>query len=186
MQSAATQSRLYSPQQSLDVSQGRPDSSLQSVVLSQLSAPKSHPIQVTGEDVEHMLSTLELAQAPLEQPWDQHAAQRNQSQSMPKHKQHMSKPSRSHSRNSSFGSAAADALQPSKPKSHRRSSSGEQPATSLFVLPGKRPQGRAVMQEPPLSTRSSYRMDAPWENVAQGSAQSFGPGSAGIALAPVP
>ena len=42
----------------------------------------------------------------------------------------------------------------------RRSSSGEeQPATSHFKLAAKL-HARAVMQEPPLSTRSSYRMDS--------------------------
>lgn len=171
-------SRLYTSQSSLETSQGETDSKLQSMVLSQLSNPKSHPIQITGEDVEHSLSTLELAQAPLEQPWDHMSADQLQPHPSLKHKQHTAKPSRSHSRNSSFGSAAGELL-PSKSKGHLRSNSGEQPATSHFVLPARRPQGRAVMQEPPLSTRSSYRMDAPWENAPQQSARSFGQGSTG-------
>ena len=171
-------SRLYSSQSSLEPSQGETDSRSQSMLLSQLSNPKSHPIQITGDDVEHSLSTLELAQAPLEQPWDHMIADQLQTDPSLKHKQHTSKPLRSHSRNSSFSSTVGEVL-PGKPKGHRRSNSGEQPATSHFVLPARRPHGRAVMQEPPLSTRSSYRMEAPWENAAQQSARSFGQGSTG-------
>lgn len=155
------------------------DNNLQSVVLSQLSKPKSHPIQVTGEDVEHAISTSELAQVSADQLWDRQPAEHSQLNASMKQKRHISS-SRSHSRRSSFGSAiSADPVQQSRPKGHRRSSSGEQPATSHFVLPGKRPLGRAIVQEPPLSTRSSYRMDAPWDNAAQDTAQSFGEGSTG-------
>ena len=44
--------------------------------------------------------------------------------------------------------------------------------TSHFKLSAKQLHGRAVVQEPPLSTRSSYRMD--WENEPQNSARSYG------------
>lgn len=161
---------LYNPRPSLS------NGGSQSMILSQLSKPKSHPIQVTGEDVEHAVSTLELAQMPVDQPWDHQAAEQVQATFTSKQRQHASKPSRSHSRNSSFGSAAPETVQPIRPKGYRLSNTGEQPATSHFVLPGKRPVGRAVMQEPPLSTRSSYRMDAPWENAPQDTAQSFSGG----------
>ena len=162
-----------------DPSPGTPSSSLQTMVLSQLSKPQSHPIKVTAEDVEHGLTSLELAQAPLEQPWEQQSASLQQPLAGGhKHRQPMQTATRRHSRAASMTSGPSAALQPSRTKGHRRSNSGEaQPAVSHFVLPGKRPQGRALVQEPPLSTRSSYRLD--WENAPQLSALSIGQSSTG-------
>ena len=159
-------------------SSNRDSSSSLAFPPSYLSNPKSHPIQVTGDDIEHSLSELDLGQ--LTPAGDDIAAtSRQASQSsmlthqIPYAGQQPARGSRRGSRNASFtgvtGSKQGKA-------GHRRSSSGEEPtaATSHFKLSAKQLHGSHVMQEPPLSTRSSYRMDS-WDHEPQSSGRSYGP-----------
>ena len=162
-------SNLHTATSTADSGQHVDNSSSQSLAMSQMMRPKSHPIRVTGEDIEHSLSELDLSMfSPSGE--DTAAASRQASQSSmlnaqlpyPRHQQPAV--TRRPSRNPSFSSAAPGKA--GKAGQHRRSSSGEeQPATSHFKLSAKQLHGRAVVQEPPLSTRSSYRMD--WENEPQ-------------------
>lgn len=153
----------------------------QSLATSQLMRPRSHPIRVTGEDIEHSLSELDLSMfSPSGE--DTATASRQASESsmlnaqLPYPKQQQaavsgsSRGSRRGSRSASFSSVSAG--KPSKAGQHDKSSGGkEQAATSHFKLSAKQLHGRAVVQEPPLSTRSSYRMD--WENEPQNSARPY-------------
>ncbi|DBA99837.1 hypothetical protein WJX77_011850 [Trebouxia sp. C0004] len=169
-------SNLQTATSAADSGQHVDNSSSQSLAMSQLMRPKSHPIRVTGEDIEHSLSELDLSMfSPSGE--DTAASSRQASQSSmlhaqlpyPQHQQPAV--TKRPSRNPSFSSAAPGKA--GKAGQHRRSSSGEeQPATSHFKLSAKQRHGRAVVQEPPLSTRSSYRMD--WENEPQNSARSYG------------
>jgi len=169
-------SNLHTATSTADSGQHVDNSSSQSLAMSQLMRPKSHPIRVTGEDIEHSLSELDLSMfSPSGE--DTAAASRQASQSSmlnaqlpyPQHQQPAV--TKRPSRNPSFSSAAPGKA--GKAGQHRRSSSSEeQPATSHFKLSAKQLHGRAVVQEPPLSTRSSYRMD--WENEPQNSARSYG------------
>ena len=150
----------------------------QSLAMSQLMRPNSHPIRITGEDIEHSLSELDLSLfSPSGE--DSAAASRQASQAsmlsnqVPFAQQQQPGVSKAGSRRPSFLSTAAGKTGRGG-SHHRRSSSGEeQPATSHFKLPAKQLLGRAVMQEPPLSTRSSYRMDS-LDNEAHSSGPSYG------------
>ncbi len=152
----------------------RESSGSQSLAMSQVMRPKSHPVRVTGDDIEHSLSELDLSLfSPSGE--DTATASRQASQSsmlnaqIPYTQHHQPGTSKRGSRSASFSSTSAGV----KAGQHRRSSSGEeQPATSHFKLPEKQLHARAVMQEPPLSTRSSYRME--WENEPQSSSRSYG------------
>ena len=152
----------------------------QTLAMSQRMGPRSHPIHVTGEDMERSLSELDLGQ--LTPAGDDTAAtsrQASQSSMVGHHfldgrKQHAAG-SRQGSRHTSFTGSAAGGQ--GRPGQHRRSSSGEEQAaaaTSHFKLPAKQLHARHMMQEPPLSTRSSYRMDS-WENEPHSSARSYAP-----------
>lgn len=167
-------SNLHTPTSTADSGQHLDNSNSQSLAMSQLVRPKSHPIRVTGEDIEHSLSELDLSMFSLSGE-DTAAASRQASQSsmlnaqLP-YPQHQQPPlTKRPARNPSFSSAAPGKA--GKAGQHRRSGE-EQPATSHFKLSAKHLHGRAVVQEPPLSTRSSYRMD--WENEPQNSARSYG------------
>ncbi|KAL3142922.1 hypothetical protein ABBQ38_003209 [Trebouxia sp. C0009 RCD-2024] len=158
----------------------------QTLVISQHMHPRSHPIQVTGDDMERSLSELDLGQ--LTPAGDDTAAtsrQASQSSMMnsdfldARQRGAASSSSRPGSRPASFtGDAAGRAGKQRHVGQHRRrSSSGEEQsaaATSHFKLPAKQLHVRHVMQEPPLSTRSSYRMDS-WENEHHSAARSDAP-----------
>lgn len=144
--------------------------------------PKSHPILVTGEDIEHSLSELDLGRlTPLGDETAGTSRQASQSsmlhQQIPYPSQQHATGSRRGSRNASFTGGAAGRR--GVAGQHRRSSSGEEQsaATSHFKLPPKQLHARQVMQEPPLSTRSSYRMES-WDQEPQGNARSYGPSGA--------
>lgn len=161
---------------------GNRDSS-QTLVMSQHMHPRSHPIQLTGDDMERSLSELDLGQ--LTPAGDDTAAtsrQASQSSMMNSEfldaRQHAARSSSSRpgSRPASFtGDTASRADKQGGMGQHRRrSSSGEEQsatATSHFKLPAKQLH---VMQEPPLSTRSSYRMDS-WDNEHHSAARSYAP-----------
>lgn len=152
--------------------------------MSQHMDPRSHPIHVTADDMGRSLSELDLGQ--LTPAGDDTAAtSRQASQSSMMNAQFVDAPqqqraavSRQGSRRASFSGDAAG--KQGRTGQHTRSrSGGEQAAaaaaaTSHYKLPAKQVHSRHVMQEPPLSTRSSYRMD-PWDNEAYSSARSYAP-----------
>ena len=146
--------------------------------MSRPKNPKSHPIQVTGEDIEHSLSELDLGQltpvADDTASTSRQASQSSMPHQIPYPSQQHATSSKRGSRNASF--TAASVGRQGTSGQHRRSSSGEEQsaATSHFKLPAKQLHARHVMQEPPLSTRSSYRMES-WDHEPQGSARSYGP-----------
>ena len=165
-------------------SSGSTRGSSQTLAMSQRMGPRSHPIHMTADDMGRSLSELDLGQ--LTPAGDDTAAtSRQASQSSMANAQLLDAPqqraavSRHSSRHASFTAGAPG--QQGRAGQHRRSSSGEEQeaaaaaaATSHFKLPAKQLHARHVMQEPPLSTRSSYRMD-PWDNEAHSSARSYAP-----------
>lgn len=153
--------------------------------MSQHMDPRSHPIHMTADDLGRSLSELDLGQ--LTPAGDDTAAtsrQASQSSLVNAHileapQQRAAVSSRQGGRHASFTDGAAG--KQARAGQHRRSSSGEEhttaaaaAATSHFKLPAKQLHARHMMQEPPLSTRSSYRMD-PWDNEAHSSARSYAP-----------
>lgn len=156
--------------------------SRQTLTMSYPMDPRSHPIHVTADDMGRSLSELDLGQ--LTPAGDDTAAtSRQASQSSMMNAQFVDAPpqraavSRQGSRRASFSGDAAG--KQGRTGQHKRSSSGEEQAaaaaaTSHYKLPAKQLHSRHVMQEPPLSTRSSYRMD-PWDNEAYSSARSYAP-----------
>ena len=164
--------------------------SSQTLAMSQRMDPQSHPIHMTADDLGRSLSELDLGQ--LTPAGDDTAAtsrQASQSSLVNAHfleapQQRAAVSSRQGSRHASFTGGAAG--KQGRAGQHRRSSSGEEQtiaaaaaaaaaaATSHFKLPAKQLHARHVMQEPPLSTRSSYRMD-PWDSEAHSSARSYAP-----------
>ena len=180
----ATSSRPGNTAASLRSNRG----STQTLAMSQRMDPRSHPIQMTADHMGRSLSELDLGQ--LTPAGDDTAAtSRQASQSSMMSAQFLDAPqqraavSRQSSRQASFTGDAA--RKQGRAGQHRRSNSGEEQtisaaaaaaaaATSHFKLPVKQLHARHVMQEPPLSTRSSYRMD-PWDNEAHSSARSYAP-----------
>ena len=156
--------------------------SSQTLAMSQRMRPQSHPIHMTAHDMGRSLSELDLGQ--LTPAGDDTAAtSRQESQSSMVNAelrdayQQRAAVSRQSSRHASFTGGAA--AKQGRAGQHRRTSSGEEEtaaaaATSHFKLPAKQLHARHVMQEPPLSTRSSYRMD-PWDNEAHSSARLYAP-----------
>ena len=157
--------------------------SRQTLTMSDPMYPRSHPIHVTADDMGRSLSELDLGQ--LTPAGDDTAAtSRQASQSSMMNANFLDAPqqqraavSRQGSRRASFSGDAAG--KQGRTGQHKRSSSGEEQAaaaaaTSHYKLPAKQVHSRHVMQEPPLSTRSSYRMD-PWDNEAYSSARSYAP-----------
>lgn len=158
----------------------------QTLTMSHPMDPRSHPIQVTADDMGRSLSELDLGEVTPAGD-DTAATSRQASQSSMMNAQFVDAPQQKHaavsrqgSRRASFSGDAAG--KQGRTGQHKRSSSGEEPAaaaaaaaaTSHYKLPAKQVHSRHVMQEPPLSTRSSYRMDL-WDNEAYSSARSYAP-----------
>ena len=163
-------------------SSGSNRGSSQTLAMSQHMDPRSHPVHMTADDMGRTLSELDLGQLT---PTGDGTAATSRQASQPSMvnaqfldtRQQRAAVSRQSSRQASFTGGAAG--RQGRAGQHRRTSSGEEQtaaaaATSHFKLPAKQLHARHVMQEPPLSTRSSYRMD-PWDNEAHSSARSYAP-----------